>query len=232
MGTFCAASLPWRYTSATSCGMMTGTSLEYPLHRSLAMSSPRPPSHRHALRAALAVTGRARRTFSATMLCAVALHSASCTTSTDKPDEQSPTNVAQTRPAPPVANDVTSNGDRASCVDDSGQTSWSCCVDNRLEADGCEVCEDRFPDGRTPFACLSCGAFLPEPDPARTCCVEVPAMMDELGMSSEDDPLGCSPWGPSAPPFYRGLVTLKDAPRPLPCPQHFRRERRQYDATA
>lgn len=187
--------------------------------------------HRHALRAALAVTGCARRTISATMLCTVALHAASCVKSTDKPDT-TPAAARTEQAPPPVANDVTSNGDRVSCVDEQGQTSWSCCADHRLDAEGCEMCEERFPNTKEPVACLSCGTFLPEPDPTRHCCVELSELMDELGISNEGDPLGCSPWGPSAPPVYRGLVMLRDVPRGLTCPQHFRRERRHRDAIA
>lgn len=191
----------------------------------------RPSSHRHALRAALAVTGRARRPLIHTaIVCALATSPLACAQPNDpKPDSvpTSSTTSTETSGTPTsVVNDETATNPRADCVDDEGQTSWECCVENRLDADGCDICEERFVSSDKPIACLSCGYFGRD-----MCCPDVQDMMEEVGLSNEGDPLGCAPWGPPAPPVYSAR-TLNDDSSARPCPSHFRRERRRTHATA
>lgn len=190
----------------------------------------RPLSHRHALRAALAVTGCARRPLIHTALvCALATSPLACAqTSEPKPDPAptSSTPAADSEKSTPVVNDETTTSPRADCVDDTGQTSWECCVENRLDADGCDICEERFGSSDRPDACLSCGYFDRD---VGMCCPDVINMMEEVGLSNEGDPLGCAPWGPPAPPAYSARTLNNDSP---PCPSHFRRERRSSHATA
>lgn len=211
-------------------------------------STRRPLSHRHALRAALAVTGRARRPL--LLCCALMVPMAACLpddTQTDvswslsdstperdadmrasdlsapdlavpdmaasglsaadmyEPDpgvpdaspDQDASMAAADMPPDMQAPDLT---DVEDCVDAEGQTDWVCCERTALAGNGCELCSNVF-GSEEPVACLSC--YLAQ-DQWFECCERLePLLDDEI---AGFDPLGCTPWGPPAPPSYSGAT--------------------------
>ncbi len=198
-------------------------------------SSYRFKAHQHALRAARAVTGCAHRVHHASLVCVLATSLACSSQSTRPSPDVSTDGVSPETSAPdastPVANDVTAGEEPASCVGDDGLTDWRCCVENRLDAAGCDICEVRFPSVEQAQGCLTCGAF--DEDDLQ-CCQAVTSLMTELDMidvNDMSDPLGCAPWGPPAPPAYtRHRPSLYHAGVLRSCPTHHRRERRRGHA--
>jgi hypothetical protein len=167
--------------------------------------SQRDEIHRKALRAALAVTGRAH-TGLAPALGAALVTAAACsapqpaadpdpvgapaTTNSSTDDAPAETAAATDEVAP----------DPTSCVvEGTARVDRDCCFAYGLEPAGCTTCQESTVEE----PCLSCVADQPGGDPA--CCdyFYKNRTMDEAYSA------GCMPWGPPAPPAFAGL-TLDD----------------------
>ena len=167
------------------------------------MSMSRDEIHRRALRAALAVTGRAHRGL--TPAIGAALVTAACSapqTTQPSPSDEQTTTESDAAPADATA-DATEDGSAEptpapeSCVSDTtNKTDWRCCIEYGLEPEGCGRC-----DSPERVACLSCVSES-EQFGNMECCS---ALYD---MNRMDDAFaaGCTPWGPPAPPEWVGLT--------------------------
>jgi hypothetical protein len=218
------------------------------------MTSPlsiRRSTHRHALRAALAVTGRARRPL---LLCCVLMGGISACSAQDDASQDSwlldedassgLVSVSDMSAAADmgaaadmsVAADMGSHDLHASpdmpgvdaspeqdmmtdmpadldspdmepvedCVDSEGVTQWQCCERTQLTGQGCELCAESTDD--RPMACLSCYHAAEQ---WGECCERLTSSQDIEPFSGAASMLGCSPWGPPAPPS-RGGLTLRE----------------------
>ncbi len=166
--------------------------------------SQRDEIHRKALRAALAVTGRAHTGLAPAI--GAALMTAACSAPQPTPDTNVDTNEPTEVEVP--ANDsadsteatATNSGLASapeSCASDSGVVDRDCCFAYDLKPEGCNLCNEPTPES----PCLSCaniGEFGGDP----TCCRR---FYDERTME-EAMTAGCTPWGPPAPPAWAGLT--------------------------
>ncbi len=181
------------------------------------------PHQARALRAAAAVTGRARRLSApAALASALVMPLGACgpsdaplpewtLSSSDTTPNTAPNTTSQTTPAmtAPEAPETTPTPIDAppSCVSEAGATDWRCCaahIDSDVQALGCGLCDDSHsPDG--PRACLSCwdargGADGEGFEDYSQCCEALSGDWERYAQA------GCSPWGPPAPPRMRGAT--------------------------
>lgn len=164
--------------------------------------------HAHALRAAAAVTGRARTLGRPALCVAIAAQLTACS---GAPLEEQNTSWAlqEGQTAASVADQGVDQGrgadmgqpdqSAASCVGDDGTTDWACCARTDRKAAGCAVCKDPYPnEAPTSPACLSCWPLIQSGDDYGKCCQAFSSSF-ELQQS-----VGCAPWGPPAPGRWRG----------------------------
>ncbi len=172
--------------------------------------SQRDEIHRKALRAALAVTGRAH-TGLAPALGAALVTAAACSApqpaADPEPTEPASTNSSSEDPRAETTAAVTEAAPTPeSCVvDGTDRVDRDCCFAYDMEPEGCKTC----PQSTVEKPCFSCNTGdefggLPE------CC----QTFYDKGMMEEAYAAGCTPWGPPAPPAFAGL-TLDELLSPI-----------------
>ena len=158
----------------------------------------------HALRAAAAVTGRARTLGRPALCVAIAAQLTACSGAPLEEDarrwELQEGQTAASGADQGQGADMSAPDQRAaSCVGDDGATDWSCCARTDREAAGCALCQDPYPhEAPTSPACLSCWPLIQQGDQYAKCCQ---AFSSDFELQQA---VGCAPWGPPAPGRFRG----------------------------
>ena len=156
--------------------------------------------HRKALRAALAVTGRAH-TGLAPALGAVLVTAAACSAPQPAADPEPTDSSTDGAPPQTTAADSEVAPDPTSCViEGTARVDRDCCFAYDLKPEGCATCQESTVEA----PCLSCVVDTNFGGDAECC-----QFFYQNNKMEEAYAAGCSPWGPPAPPAFAGL-TLDD----------------------
>ncbi len=167
--------------------------------------SQRDEIHRKALRAALAVTGRAHTGLAPAL--GAALVTAACSApppaADPEPTSEPATTNSSTEDAPAETTAAISEvaPDPESCViEGTDRVDRDCCFAYDLKPSGCTTCRESTVEEPC-LTCTTAGVTFGDSQ----CC----GVFYEKGLMDEAISAGCTPWGPPAPPAFAGL-TLDD----------------------
>lgn len=171
------------------------------------MKTHRKDAHRHALRAAAAVTGRGRALGVPALTGLLLAQSLGCSATPTKTDDAQPApevTAPSEQPAPVEAVEV-DNAGAQDCVVGDGLVDWKCCQEAEFEPSTCQFCEASMDEG---LQCLRCDRLAGEGfgEDYMACCDVVRSRYDDY---RDQSVAGCAPWGPPAPVAYSG-VRIRD----------------------